>query len=112
MNFTLRETACDGTKAFFEITCADTGIGMSDEFKKRMFEPFEQEVSGTGNRTGGTGLGLAIVKRAVEKMGGTIDAESQKDVGTTFYRKNTVLPCDGAPVLFRRRREQRTARRI
>lgn len=99
VNFTLRETACDGTKAFFEITCADTGIGMSDEFKKRMFEPFEQEVSGTGNRTGGTGLGLAIVKRAVEKMGGTIDAESQKDVGTTFIVKIPFCLATGAPVL-------------
>ena len=99
VNFTLRETSCDGTKAFFEITCADTGIGMSEEFKKRMFEPFEQEVKGTENRTGGTGLGLAIVKKAVEKMGGTIDAESQKDVGTTFTVKIPFLLATGAPVL-------------
>lgn len=99
VNFTLRETACDGTKAFFEITCADTGIGMSEEFKKRMFEPFEQEVSGTGNRTGGTGLGLAIVKKAVEKMGGTIDAESQKGVGTTFVVKLPFCLATVAPVL-------------
>lgn len=99
VNFTLRETACDGTKAFFEITCADTGIGMSEEFKKRMFEPFEQEVTGTGNRTGGTGLGLAIVKKAVEKMGGTIDAESQKGVGTTFVVKLPFCLATVAPVL-------------
>lgn len=99
VNFILRETSCDGTKAFFEITCADTGIGMSEEFKKRMFEPFEQEVTGKGNRTGGTGLGLAIVKRAVEKMGGTIDAESKKGEGTTFTVKIPFLLATGAPVL-------------
>ena len=99
VNFTLRETACDGTKAFFEITCADNGIGMSEEFKKKMFEPFEQEVTGTGNRTGGTGLGLAIVKKAVEKMGGTIDVESQKGVGTTFVVKLPFCLATVAPVL-------------
>ena len=83
-DFLIKETGFDGTKASFLITCADTGIGMSKEFMEKMFEPFEQEVSGTENRTGGSGLGLAIVKKAVEKMGGDIDVRSEKDVGTAF----------------------------
>ena len=64
--------------------CADTGIGMSKEFQKRMYEPFTQENSGARSTYGGTGLGMAITKSLVDKIGGTIEVESQQGVGTTY----------------------------
>lgn len=63
---------------------ADTGIGMSEEFQKHMFEQFTQEHEDDRTEYKGTGLGLAIVKRIVEKMGGEIRVNSKKDVGTEF----------------------------
>lgn len=65
--------------------CEDTGIGMSESFQKRIYEPFAQEKSGARTVYGGTGLGMPITKSLVEKMGGTISFESEEDVGTTFY---------------------------
>lgn len=82
--FVVREAGFDGKFADFEIICSDNGIGMSEEFKKVMFEPFAQEAPGSENRTGGVGLGLAIVKKSIEKMGGKIKVDSEKDKGTTF----------------------------
>lgn len=63
---------------------ADTGIGISPEFLKIMFEPFAQEHVGATSRYRGTGLGLPISKNIVELMGGTIEAESEKGKGTLF----------------------------
>ena len=57
---------------------------MSEDFQKRMFEPFTQECSGSRGRYNGTGLGMAIVKKLVDKMGGDIAVRSMKDVGSTF----------------------------
>ena len=68
----------------FRFTIEDTGVGMSEEFQKRMFEPFTQECSGSRGRYSGTGLGMAIVKKLVDKMGGGITVRSVKDVGSTF----------------------------
>ena len=67
-----------------EFVCRDTGIGMTEEFQKYVFEPFAQEDSGSRTKFAGTGLGMAIAKKLVEKMGGTIAFESEKGVGTTF----------------------------
>ena len=67
-----------------EIVCRDTGIGMTEEFKKYIFEPCAQEHTGSRTKFAGTGLGMAIAKNLIEKMGGTITMESEKDVGTTF----------------------------
>ena len=67
-----------------EFTCQDTGIGMSKEFQKHLFEPFAQEQKGGASKFGGTGLGMPITKSLVEKMGGTIQFESEEGVGTTF----------------------------
>ncbi len=61
----------------------DTGIGMSKEFQKHMFEPFAQEGRANIGHENGTGLGLAIVKQLVGHMGGTIAVESEPDKGTT-----------------------------
>ena len=77
-----------------EFVCRDTGIGMTEEFQKYVFEPFAQEHTGSRTKFAGTGLGMAISKKLVEKMGGTINLESEKGVGTTFvirvpFRINT-----------------------
>ena len=68
----------------FEFTCQDTGIGMSEEFQKHLFEPFAQEQKGGASKFGGTGLGMPITKSLVEKMGGTITFTSEQGTGTTF----------------------------
>ena len=70
--------------ATMEFVCRDTGIGMTEEFQKYIFEPFAQEHTGSRTKFAGTGLGMAISRKLVEKMGGTITFESEKDVGTTF----------------------------
>ena len=67
-----------------EFVCRDTGIGMTEEFQKCVFEPFVQEHTGSRAKFTGTGLGLSISRKLVEKMGGTITFESKKGVGTTF----------------------------
>ena len=67
-----------------EFVCRDTGIGMTEEFQKCVFEPFAQEHAGSRTKFAGTGLGMAIAKNLIEKMGGTITFESEKGVGTTF----------------------------
>ena len=67
-----------------EFVCRDTGIGMTDEFQKHIFEPFAQEHTGSRTKFTGTGLGMPITKKLVEKMGGTVTFESEKGVGTTF----------------------------
>ena len=59
-----------------EFVCRDTGIGMTEEFQKYVFEPFAQEHTGSRTKFAGTGLGMAISKKLVEKMGGTINLES------------------------------------
>ena len=67
-----------------EFVCRDTGIGMTEAFQKRIFEPFAQEHAGSRTKFAGTGLGMPITKKLVEKMGGTISFESKEGTGTTF----------------------------
>ena len=67
-----------------EFVCRDTGIGMTEEFQKHIFEPFAQEHTGSRTKFAGTGLGMAITKKLIEKMGGTITFESEEGAGTTF----------------------------
>ena len=67
-----------------EFVCRDTGIGMSEEFQKCVFEPFAQEHTGSRTKFAGTGLGMSIAKNLIEKMGGSISFESEEGVGTTF----------------------------
>jgi len=67
-----------------EFVCRDTGIGMTEAFQKRIFEPFAQEHVGSRTKFAGTGLGMPITKKLVEKMGGTISFESKEGTGTTF----------------------------
>lgn len=70
--------------AVFEFTCKDSGIGMSEDFQKHIYEPFTQEEKFGASKFGGTGLGMPITKKLVEKMGGNITFESESGVGTIF----------------------------
>ena len=74
----------DSGYARFEFTVSDTGVGMSDEFMKRIYQAFEREESSTRAGTVGTGLGLAITKNLLDLMGGSIAVDSRKGKGTTF----------------------------
>ena len=80
----VRETARTEETVAYEFVVRDTGVGMSEAFQQRAFEPFAQEDASARSSYTGTGLGLAIVKELVEKMGGTIRLESRKGAGTTF----------------------------
>ena len=84
IDFSCDKIEIKGDTAYFTLTCADTGIGMSEDFQKRAFEPFTQESDTARTHYMGTGLGLSIVKELVSKMGGTITLSSQKGVGTRF----------------------------
>ena len=67
----------------YQTTISDTGIGISEEFLPHIFEEFAREHNTTDNKIEGTGLGMPIVKRLVDFLNGTIEVESEKDVGTT-----------------------------
>ena len=82
-----REVSCIGNAALIEFICKDTGIGMSKEYQEHIFEPFTQEFNSARSSFGGTGLGMPITKSLVEAMGGNIEFESEKNVGTTFRLK-------------------------
>ena len=71
-------------KGLYEIKVKDTGIGMSQEFARRIFEPFERERTSTVSKIQGTGLGMAISKNIIDMMGGTITVQTEKDKGTEF----------------------------
>ena len=79
----LRQTE-SGEKASFVFTVSDTGIGMSEEFCRHVFEAYERERSRTVEGIQGTGLGMAITKSLTELMGGTIEVESEEGKGSTF----------------------------
>ncbi len=81
---TCREVKYDDKTAYIQFKCRDTGVGMTEKFLERLYEPFSQEDETARSRYGGTGLGMSITKNLVEKMGGTITVESEKGVGTTF----------------------------
>lgn len=72
-------------KASLALKVKDNGVGMSEEFQKVLFEPFEQESSTEGRVFEGSGLGLSITRNLVELMGGTIQFESRQGEGTTFF---------------------------
>ena len=83
----VRIRQCPGTQkgsGLYEIRVKDNGIGMSQEFAKKIFSPFERERTSTVSRTQGTGLGMAITKNIVNMMGGTIEVHTEQGKGTEF----------------------------
>jgi len=80
----LNEERVEPQKLKITVQIKDNGIGMSEGFQKKLFEPFTQEVAQGQVERQGTGLGLAIVKRNIDILGGTIDVESELGKGTTF----------------------------
>lgn len=79
------------SQVVYRVTVSDTGIGMSEEFQKRLFEPFAQERCDARSTYQGTGLGMTIAKNLVERMNGSIEVQSKLGVGTTF---TIVVPFD------------------
>ena len=78
-----KESAVAGSVKLIYVV-SDTGIGMSPEFMKKMYEPFSRQTDSRVNTIQGTGLGLAITKQMVELMNGTIECQSEQGKGTTF----------------------------
>ncbi|MBD5160608.1 MAG: response regulator [Oscillibacter sp.] len=85
--------------ASYEFHIKDTGIGMSEEFVKQIFEPFERERNSTTSGIQGTGLGMSITKNIVDMMNGTIEVRSKQGVGTEFIVSLTFRLCSGAKEL-------------
>ena len=84
ITFSVEQLEATDERAALRFKMEDTGIGMDKEFIPKLFEAFSQEDSGTTNRYGGSGLGMAITKSIVEMMGGEIEVESEKGLGSTF----------------------------
>ncbi len=95
----VRENGFDGERATYTFVFADTGIGMSEEFQKHLFEPFAQEGVAEQTSFGGTGLGMSITKRLVEVMGGIISFSSKQGEGTTFVIELPFEICEGEGLL-------------
>lgn len=81
---TLRQTEFSDEEGGYELSVADTGIGMSEEFSRNVFNAFEREQTQTVSKIQGTGLGMAITKSLVDLMGGSITVETEQGKGTTF----------------------------
>ncbi len=84
----------DGTAEALVLEIADTGIGISTEFIPHLFDEFKQESAGLTRSHEGTGLGLAITHKLVDRMGGSIEVQSEKDVGSTFTVKIPRRPAE------------------
>ena len=94
VTFEVEEIARFGGKSTLQFTFRDTGIGMSEDYLPKLFDPFSQEDSSSTSRYGSTGLGMPITKSIVELMNGHIEVESQKGKGTTFTVTLTLLDTD------------------
>ena len=85
VNFTVKEIPSSSLEfASFQFVVQDNGIGIAQESLEKIFEPFEREANYTQSGIYGSGLGLTLAKQIIEGMGGTITAESQVGVGSTF----------------------------
>lgn len=80
----VKEAASQGNHSKYQISVSDTGYGMSEEFLKRIFEPFTRETVLAPKRISGTGLGMPIVKSLVQQMNGEITVQSRQGEGSTF----------------------------
>lgn len=84
INLSLQDMSIEGDEVDLAIVVQDTGKGINQEHLSRIFDAFQQEDASISRQYGGTGLGLAISKQLVEKMGGELDVQSEKDRGSTF----------------------------
>jgi len=91
------DTPLDDKRMRVDCTVKDHGCGMSEEYQKKLFSPFEQEYNKFTNTRPGTGLGLAIVKSLVDMMGGNISVESALGKGTTFHVSFVLQYSDAKP---------------
>jgi signal transduction histidine kinase/DNA-binding NarL/FixJ family response regulator len=91
---TVRAAPAEGGAMRLEIAVRDTGIGIAPEDLSRLFQQFSQAEGGLARRFGGTGLGLAISRQLARMMGGDIDVESAKGVGTRFTLRLDLPPAD------------------
>ncbi|MCM1186457.1 MAG: transporter substrate-binding domain-containing protein [Lachnoclostridium sp.] len=91
IHFRCREMSAENGIARICFQISDTGIGMSKEYLKHIFEPFTQEEGGARTNYQGSGLGMTITKRLVDKMGGSIEVESETNRGSKF---TVVLPLE------------------
>lgn len=91
--------AGDGTNPMLHFKVVDTGIGMTDEQRNRLFRPFTQADYSTTRQFGGTGLGLTICKRLVEMLGGSIDVTSVPGLGSSFLFRIPTGSLDGVTLL-------------
>ncbi len=101
-----RRLAADATRQSIEISVTDTGIGISEDDRERIFETFTQAEASTARRYGGTGLGLAISRRFSELLGGTLHVESTPGKGSVF---TLTLPLSKAAPASRRNTKGRIA---
>lgn len=95
INTIVEDLGCENGICTYRWTISDTGIGMSQEFLKCIFEPFAQERNDARSSYQGTGLGMSIVKKIVDLMGGSISVTSEQGVGSTFI---ITIPFEIAPV--------------
>jgi len=84
VTLSVTQVNADEKNIFMKFAVQDTGIGMSEEYQKRLFQPFEQESAVTAQKYGGSGLGLSITYNLIQMMGGSIEVISKRDEGSTF----------------------------
>lgn len=102
--FTISQTQRDDTTLLLHVSVTDSGMGMSEETLRTLFQPFSQADSSTTRRFGGTGLGLSISKSLAESMGGTLRVSSQLGQGSSFcaelpFRVDTAPATASQPAL-------------
>lgn len=85
VSLTVEETKHARGVSYLRFEVKDDGMGIAEEFKSKLFQPFEQETAGGARNNAGSGLGLSIVMNLVQLMGGNISVESEKGKGTTFF---------------------------
>ena len=109
ITFYCNEVSADKEEAVYQFICEDTGIGMSEDYQKHVFEPYSQEGKESYTSFSGTGLGLPIAKSLAEQMGGTITFESQENVGTKFV---VTIPLELDQNKQKEEKKKETAERI
>lgn len=102
IDFSEEEVPTDPSKVRLIFRSTDTGVGMSPEFIKNIFEPFERERDSRTDKVQGSGLGMAITKQIVDMLGGTIEVKSKEGEGSTFTVKIDIERAEDAPNVGRR----------